>query len=159
MGNFNLVERDNHERRLCKLNKGIRSRLDKNIGAIRHTRETNFAERNINIDALVLARIRDLLGESLELAVQGRPSASFFLLGLEFLLVAVAVLAAAVARLVELHLGGFAVELDVARLPLSDHDWCLEVHVDYDDQFVVTRLEEEMLDVAEEHVDVLVAEG
>jgi hypothetical protein len=33
------------------------------------------------------------------------------------------------------------------------------VHVDYDDQFVVTRLEEEMLDVAEEHVDVLVAEG
>jgi len=31
---------------------------------------------------------------------------------------------------------------------LADHDWCLQVQVDYDEQFVVARLEEQMLDVA-----------
>jgi hypothetical protein len=133
MGNFNLIESDDHERRLGELNKSIRSRLDQNIGAIGHTSETNFTERNININALILAGIRDLLSKGLELAVQGSPSASLFLLGFEFLLVAVAVLAAAISRLIELHLGSFAVELNIARLSLSNHDGCFEVHVDHDD--------------------------
>ena len=35
------------------------------------------------------------------------------------------------------------------RLPLADHDGRLEVEVDDHEQFVVARLEEEVLDVVE----------
>jgi len=47
----------------------------------------------------------------------------------------------------------------VIRLPathqcllLPNHDWCSEVQVDDDQQLVIARLEEEMLDVTEEDV-------
>ena len=37
-------------------------------------------------------------------------------------------------------------------LLLSDHDGCLEVYVDDDEELVVTRLEEEVFDVREQDV-------
>ena len=37
-------------------------------------------------------------------------------------------------------------------LLLSDHNGCLEVDVDDDQELVITRLEEEMLDIAKQDV-------
>ena len=80
------------------------------------------------------------------------------MLGLKFFLITITVLAASVSGFIELHLGGLAVELNIARLTLTNHNRGLEMDVDEDNQFVSTRLEEEMLHVAEEHVHVLTAE-
>jgi len=149
MGDLNFIQGDGQERWLRQLDKGICSRLNQDVGSVRDTSETDFTERNVNINTLILASIRDLLSEGLEFTVQARSAASFFLLGLKFFLVTVAVLTTTVTCFVELHLGGFTIELNVARLSLSNHDWCLKVHVDQDDEFVITGLEEKMLDIAE----------
>lgn len=57
-----------------------------------------------------------------------------------------------VPSLVERGVGRLAEELDVLGLLLADHDRMLEVHVQDRDELLVTRLEEQVLDVAEEDV-------
>jgi len=62
-------------------------------------------------------------------------------------------LAFAVTRLVELHFCGFAVELDILCLPLANHNRVVQVTVDDNDEFLLGGLEEEVLNVAEENID------
>jgi hypothetical protein len=158
VGNLNLIQRNDHERRLSKLHKSIRSRLDQDVGTVGDTGEADLSEGNIDIHTLVLASICNLLGKCLELTVKRSPATSFFLLSLKLLFIAIPVLPPAVASFVKLHLGGLAVELDIPSLSFSNHDRRLEVHMDKDNQLMCTGLEEEMLNVAEKHVDMLTAE-
>lgn len=158
VGNFDLVQGDHHEGRLRELDQCVSCRLDKDIGAVGNTGETNLSERNVDIYTLILSSISDLLGECLEFAIERGSPASFLLLSLKLFLVAISMLAPAVASLVKLHFRGLAVELDIPCLSLSNHYGGLQVHVDEDDQLVSAWLEEEMLDVAKEHINMFVAE-
>src|SRR4051812_21944771 len=99
----------------------------------------------------------DLPREVKEFLVELGSPASLLLLSFELLLIAISVLPLPVASFIELHLRRFAVELHVLGLLLADHDWVDKMHVDDDYQLVLARLEEKMLDVAEEHIDVLAA--
>ena len=158
MGDLDLVESDDHEGWLSELDKGIRCWLDQDIRTVRNTREADFAERDINIHALIFARICYLLRERLELAIKSCAPPSFFLFGLKFFLISISVLASAVSSFVKLHFSGLAIELNVPGLSFPNHDRCLQVNVNEDNQLMSTGLEEEMLDVAEKHINVLVAE-
>lgn len=158
MSNFDLVQGDHHEGGLGELDQCIGRRLNKNIGAVGNTGEADLSEGDVDIYTLILASISDFLSECLELAIKRGSPASFLLLSLKFFLVTISMLASAVASLVELHFRGLAIELDIPCLSLPDHDRCLQVHVDEDNQLVGAWLEEEMLDVAKEHINMLVAE-
>ena len=57
-----------------------------------------------------------------------------------------------VAHLVELNICSFTEELKVEGFLLSDDDGGLEVHVHDGEQLVVTRLEEKVLDVAQQDI-------
>ena len=59
--------------------------------------------------------LRNFLRKRLEFPVQGMPTLSFLLLHLNLILVPVAMLALSIACLVELHVRGFAEELDVLQ--------------------------------------------
>lgn len=157
MGNFDLVERDHHERWLCELDERVRCWLNQHIGAVGNTGEANLADGDIDIHTLVLSGIGNLLGECLELPIQSCSASSFLLFSLKLLLVSVTMLAPTVASFIELHFSGFPVELYIARLSLADHDRGFEMNVDKHNQLMGTGLKEQMLDVAEEHVDMLIA--
>ena len=116
MGDLDVLERDHHEWRLDDLDEAVRRRLDEDVAAERHAVESELPDRHVDLDALVLAPVGNLLSEAVEEPVQVLPTAPFFLLLLEFVLVTVSVLPLAVARLIELDIGRFAVELDVLRL-------------------------------------------
>lgn len=62
-----------------------------------------------------------------------------------------------ISRLVELHVRSFSVELDVLSFFLPYHDGIFEMYMDDDDQFACARLEEEVLHVAEKHIDIVPA--
>lgn len=64
-----------------------------------------------------------------------------------------------VTSLVELHLSGLPIELNISCLSFTYHDRRLEMDVNKHDQLMSTWLEEEVLDVAEQYIDVFVAEG
>lgn len=158
MGNLDLVQSDHHEGRLSELNQCISCRLNEDVGTVGNTGEPNLSERDVDIYTFVLPGVSNLLGERLELAIKCSSSTSLLLFSLKFFLVAIAVLAPAVSSLVKLHFSGLAIELDIPRLSLPDHDGGLQVHVDEHDQFVGTWLKEEMLDIAEKHIDMFVTE-
>lgn len=132
--------------------------LNENVGPVRNSCEANLPERDVNIHAFVLPCVSDLLGERLEFPVEGRSTPPFFLLCFELLFVPKAMLASAIASLVKLHFRGFPIELNVSRLPLANHDGCLQVDVNQDNHFMSAGLEEQMLHVAEKHIDVFVTE-
>lgn len=94
------------------------------------TGKADFSEWNINVDTFVFSCVGNLLCKGLELSVQSCSASSFFLFRFEFLFVSIPVLAATVPSLVELHVCGFTVELDVSRRPFSDHNRRFEVDVD-----------------------------
>jgi hypothetical protein len=52
-----------------------------------------------------------------------------------------------------LDISGFPIKLDILSLLFSNQDGVLEVYVDYNYKFVLARLEEEVLNIAEENVD------
>ena len=110
------------------------------------------------MEVLALARVGDAFGESLELLVERHSAATFFLLLLELFLVSISMAALAVASLVELHLGGLAVKLQILGLALADDDGISEVHVDDNDELLLTGLEEKVLDVRKKNVDFDAAE-
>lgn len=97
-------------------------------------------------------RLGNLLGVMLELLVQSLPAFPLLLLQLDFVLIAVSILPLPVSCLVKLDVGSFSVYLDVLGLLLANHNRGLQVHVNDHDHFVVARLEEEVLDVAEEDI-------
>jgi hypothetical protein len=74
------------------------------------------------------------------------------LLHLNLILVTVAVLSLPVTGLIELHIRGFTEELNVKSLLLSDDDGRLEMQVNDGEKLVVTRLKEEVFDVAEQDI-------
>lgn len=158
MGKFDLVQGDHHKGGLGQLDQSVCGRLNEDIGAVGNTGEPNFSEGDVDIHTLVLSSISNFLCERLKLAVKSGSPASLLLLGLELFLVSIAMLAPTVASLVKLHLGSLAIELDVPCLSLSNHDRSLQMHVDEDNHFVSTGLEEEMFDVAEEYINMLIAE-
>ena len=100
-----------------------------------------------------LASVGNALCESLEFLVESDTTTTLFLLLFELFFVAISVTALAIASFVELHFGRFTVELNVLGLALTNYDRILEMHVNDDDEFLLRRLEEEVLDVGEEHVD------
>lgn len=158
MGDFDLVQRNNEERRLRELHQSVRSRLNEHIRSIRHSVETNLPERNVDVNALVFACIGYLLGKGLEFPVQCSSAAPLFLLRLEFFFIAVTMLAPTVAGLIELHIRSLAIELDILGLSLTDHDRRLQMNMDNNDHLVSTRLEEQMLHVAEKDINMLIPE-
>jgi hypothetical protein len=117
------------------------------------TIESKLAERNIDIDVIVLACFSDLLCEGFELSIEVSTTSSFLLLSLEFFFVAISILPLPVSGLVELDVGSFSIELNILCLLLADQNWVLQMDMDDDYQFMLARLEEEMLDVAEENID------
>jgi hypothetical protein len=117
------------------------------------TIESKLAERNIDIDVFVLACFSDLLCEGFELSIEVSTTSSFLLLSLEFFFVAISILPLPVSGLVELDVGSFSIELNILCLLLADQNWVLQMDMDDDYQFMLARLEEEMLDVAEENID------
>jgi hypothetical protein len=158
VGNFNLIERNDHERRLSKLHESIRSGLNQDVGTVGNTGESNLPEGDIDIDAFVLSGVGNLFSKRLELTVERGSASSLFLLSLKLFFITIPVLASAVASFIKLHLGGLAVELDIPSLSLSNHDGVLEMYMNKNNQLMCAGLEEEMLDVAEEYVDVLTSE-
>ena len=152
---LDVGEGDDEEGRLGQLHEAVGRGLDGDGGAGGHTVEAELAERHVDAEVLVLAGVGDLLAEHLELLIELHAAALLLLLGFELFLVAVAVLALAVARLVNLGFRGFTEELDVLSLLLADDDRVDEVDVEDDDQLASTGLEEQVLDVAEEDVDLL----
>jgi hypothetical protein len=156
MSNLDILKGDNHERRLGKLDETFGGRLDIDVAAEWHTVEAELAERHIDLDVLAPASLGDLLGEALEETVELCATPTFLLLGLEFILVAVAIFPLAISSLVKLYVRGFAVELDVLGLLLAAHeDGVLEMNVNDDDELVLAWLEEEVADVGEQHIDPL----
>lgn len=155
MGNLDLIESDHHERRLGQLDKSISGWLNQNIGSVWNTSESDFTERNVHIDTFILSSISNLLCEGLELAIEGSSAAALLLFSLKFLLISESVLASTVASFIELHFSCLSVELNVSGLSFTNHDWCFQVYMDEDDQFMCTGLEEQVLDVAKEHIHVL----
>ncbi len=87
------------------------------------------------------------------MSVEISPASSLLLLGLELLFITISVLPLSISGLVELDVCSFSVELNVFCLLLADQNWVLQVDVNDDNQFVLARLEEEMLDIAEENID------
>ena len=78
------------------------------------------------------------------------------MLSLEFVFVAISVLALSVAGLVELNVGSLTVELNILRLLLvANNDGILEVNVDNDDQLVCAGLEEKVANVGKQNVNPL----
>lgn len=159
MSDFNLAESNDHERRLRELDESIGRRLDQDVGAIGHTTEPNLSEWDIDINALIFSSIGNLLGKAFEFSIQRSSTSPFLLLGLEFFLVPIAVPAATVSGLVELHFRGLSVKLNVPGLSFSNHDWRFEVDMNENDQLVSAWLEEEMFHIAEENIHVLRTEG
>ena len=53
MSDFDFVEGDDEERRFGKEDESIGRRLEKNVGTEWNTLETEFSERNIDIDSIV----------------------------------------------------------------------------------------------------------
>lgn len=94
----------------------------------------------------------NLLSECLHLLVKSSPSLPLLLLHLNFILVPIAVLSLSVSGLVELHICSFTEELNVKGLLFPNDDGRLEMQVNDGKEFVVTGLEEEVLDVAEQDV-------
>jgi hypothetical protein len=118
-----------------------------------HTVETKVSEWHVDTQILIATCILDLLGKIREQLVQLCAASAFFLFSLEFVFIAHAVLALAVARLVELHVCGFAIELDILRLSLANHNWIDKVDMDNDDEFLLRRLEEKMSYIVEQNID------
>jgi hypothetical protein len=152
MCHFDVVECDDHEGGFGELDQAICGGLTEDVGSEWDTVEAKFTERNINIDVLILASLSDLLCESLELAIKVSTSSSLFLFLLEFFLVTISEFALSISGLIKLDVGSFSVELDVLGLLLTNQNRILEVNVDDNDQFVLARLEEQMLYVAEENI-------
>jgi hypothetical protein len=134
--------------------------LTVNAGTVWDTIESKFAERDIDINVLILACLGNLLSECLKLSIEVGAASAFLLLGFEFFFVTTSVLSLSVPRLVELNVGSFSIELNILCLLLANQNGVLQMDVNYDNQFVLTRLEEQMLDVAEENIDsVLCVQG
>ena len=112
----------------------------------------------------------DLLRKSFELPVQELPSLPFLLFEFNLVFIAITILALAIASLIELNVRGFPVELDILlvryselkdtrrkqntymSLLLANHDRSLQVNVHNDKKFMVARLEEQVLDIAEQDI-------
>ena len=153
MCDFNVIKSEDHEWRFGKLDQAICRWLTENVGSEWNTIEAKFSERNININVVVFARLGNLLSKGLECAIKLGTTSSFVLLSLKLLFIAKSGLSFSVSSLIELDVGSFAVKLNILGFLLSNHNGVLEMYVDDDNQLVLTRLEEEMLDVAEEDVD------
>ena len=155
VGDFDLLKRDHCERWLGQLYQAVGSGLHEDVRAVGNTTKAQVAERYVYGDALVGASACDLVGKVLELLIESYPTSTFLLLLFKFLLIMLSVLALAISRLVELHIGSLSVELNVLRFFLPDHDGIFEMNVNDNDQLVLARLEEQMLDIAEEQIDVV----
>lgn len=151
VGDLDLCQGDDEEGRLDEVDQAVGRRLHQHVGSGRDALEAEFAVRDVDLDPAVRG-LCDLVRERLEVPVELGPFPPLVLLGLDLVLVPVLPPPLPVARLVEGRLGSLAVELDVERLLLADEDGRLEPDVQDDDELRVARLEEEVLDVAEEDV-------
>jgi hypothetical protein len=151
VNDLDLGQCDDERRHLGQLDEGVGRRLEQYVGPEGHALEAELAEGDVDLK-VALGRLGDALGKRLKLLVELGPTLTLLLLELNLVLVAVAVLALAVARLVKGDVGRLADKLDVLGLLLANHDGRLEVDVDNDNELVVARLEEEVLDVAEQEV-------
>ena len=151
---FNFVQGDDEEGGLGELYKAICGRLKEDIGAVWYAIKAELAEGNVGAGGeFVFCSVLDPLSESFEMLVEGGALPALFLLLFKFFFIAETVFSAAVSRLIECHVGGFFVELDVFGFLLADKDRVFEVQVDYYDEFMGAGLEEEVFHVAEEDVD------
>ncbi len=153
--NLDLRKRKDEKRWLCQLNKAVGGWLNPDARARRHTIEAKLAKGNINLDVLVPSSVGNLLCKALEFLVKHCSPSSFLLFGLEFFLVAIPVFSLPRTSLVELHLRGLAVELHVLCLFLPNQDGIDQVNVNDDDQFMSGGLKEQVLNIAEENVNLV----
>jgi hypothetical protein len=110
--NLNLAESDDERGQLGELYESVRRRLEQDVGPERNSLEAELSERDVDLK-VALGGLGNLLGERLELLVEGRSSLALLLLELDLVLVSVAVLALSVTCLVERDVGGLPDELDV----------------------------------------------
>jgi hypothetical protein len=127
--------------------------LTEDVGSIRHAVKAKFPEGNINVNILILPSFRDFLRKCFKLAIQIRSASSLLLLLLEFFLVSVSELSLPISSLIELDIRCFSVKLDILSLLLADDNRVLEMDMDDNNQFMLTRLEKQMLDVAKEDIN------
>lgn len=134
---------------------------------MRHTREAEFSERHIHFQ-LVLGLLRgglDSTSKVRKVLVELLSSLSVFLLLLNLVLVSVSCPSLLSTRLIERHVRDLSVELDILLIStvqlcatyicllLAENDRRSQMHVNKHDELLLTRLEEQVLDVAEEDVD------
>lgn len=184
--NFDLVERDNKERRFNEVDETFSGRLQPGVGSERNTLKGQLSEGHVNLDrfsglcTIVRVRagetarlstyrsggsLRDSLRKELKLLVEHLSPSPFLLFHLYLILVTITVFPLSVTRLIELNVGSFSEELNVLDhsqwgwemdgvaspthmcLLLSNNDWGLQVNMNDHEQLLVTRLEEQMLDI------------
>ncbi len=85
------------------------------------------------------------------------PSLAFSLFHLNFIFITISMFPLPIPRLIKLHIGSLSVKLDILRLLLTNYHWGFQMTMNQNDELVIARLEEEVLDVGEEHIDTLVA--
>ncbi len=115
--------------------------------------EAEFPEGNVDPAHLFLTGNLYLVSKALKGFIELGSSPPFLLLLLEFLLVTISMFALAISSFVELHVGSFAIKLNIFRLLLPNHDGVLEVNVNNNNQFMRTWLEKQMLYVTEKDID------
>jgi hypothetical protein len=159
VSNFNVLEGDNHEWRLGQLHQAIGGGLDNDIGSAWNAVEAEVAEGHVDLEAFVATGILNLLGKVEEELVEFGAAATFLLFLFKLFFVAVPMLTLSITGFVELHFCCLAEELHVPGLPLANHDGVDQIQVNDDDELVLRRLEEQVLDVVEEDIDLIVAIG
>lgn len=120
MSDFNVLKRDYHEGWFRELDQAVGGGLTKDVGSERHTVETKLTEWNIDIYVLVLPCLSNLLGESLELAIEVSATSALLLFGLKFFFITISVFSLSVSRLIELDISSFPIELNILGFLLAD---------------------------------------
>jgi hypothetical protein len=123
-----------------------------------------------NLVKFVTHSFGNLLRKVFEFFVESLSPFTFLLLELNFIFIAIPIFSLPVSGFVELNVRSFAVHLDILEcsemslvptkdenmthlgLFLANHYGTLQMHVNNDKHFIITRLEEEMLDIAEEKI-------
>jgi len=178
MAHFHLLQRHDQEWRVRKVNEALGGGLQQDVASERHTRERQFSVGPVKLKVavrIVLCSLCDFDAERLEFFVQLATLSAFLLFLLNFVLVSISRFAFSVSRLVKRGLRDLPNELHVlinaktiynrlkryglialnqithsGLLLPAQHDGSFEMNVNDDRQFVVTWLEEEMLDIAEQ---------
>src|SRR5687768_244360 len=150
MSHLDFIDCDHHEWGLHNLDETVSRGLDEHVAPVGYTMETEVANRHVHLNTLVATSLSNLLSEALEQPVELCSATTLLLLGFKLVFIAVAILALPVTRLIELNVRCFAVELDIlCLLFVADNDWVFEMDVDDNNQLMLARLEEQVLDIRE----------